>query len=193
MIGGYVGQTALKTEKKINKSLGGVLFIDEAYALFSDGGEDYGYEAIATLVKAMEDKRDKFICIMAGYTDEMNLMINMNPGLRDRVQFYIDFPDYSVNELMQIFMKFCKEKKYTLSSSAKDTLHDALSQFTGAKRDNFSNGRLVRKLFERICIKQAQRTDGFTIVDSDIAAVLEEPEFASMIKKAIATIGFSAS
>jgi hypothetical protein len=88
LIGGYVGQTALKTEKQINKSLGGVLFIDEAYSLFTGDNRDYGNEAVATLVKAMEDKRDKFICIMAGYTDEINSMIDMNPGLRDRVQFY---------------------------------------------------------------------------------------------------------
>jgi SpoVK/Ycf46/Vps4 family AAA+-type ATPase len=182
LVGGYVGQTALKTEKIIKKSLGGVLFIDEAYSLFSDSDRDYGNEAVATLVKAMEDKRDEFVCIMAGYTKEMNAMIDMNPGLRDRVQFYIDFPDYADTELMQIFDGFCNEKKYHLTKPARNLLIKELALFAGSKNKNFANGRFVRKLFERICIKQAQRTSGYNIIERDITAALESPDIASICK-----------
>ena len=191
LIGGYIGQTALKTERIINKSLGGVLFIDEAYSLYAHSDNDFGYEAIATLVKAMEDKRDKFVCIMAGYPEEMNSMIDMNPGLRNRVQFYIDFPDYSITELMQIFDGFCNEKKYKLTKSAREMLINELTLFAENKNKNFANGRLVRKLFERICIKQAQRTYGYNITEKDIAAAFKSPDICSIINDGKCKIGFS--
>jgi AAA+ superfamily predicted ATPase len=192
LIGGYVGQTALKTEKQINKSLGGVLFIDEAYSLFASDSQDYGNEAVATLVKAMEDKRDKFACILAGYPDEMDSMIGMNPGMRDRVQFYIDFPDYTEAELMQIFEKFCADKRYELSEPARAAISAEFARLARAKSKNFSNGRLVRKVFERVCIKQAQRSDDSVIADADVAEALAEPDIAAMLKSGRAKIGFAA-
>jgi SpoVK/Ycf46/Vps4 family AAA+-type ATPase len=191
LIGGYIGQTALKTEKQIKKSMGGVLFIDEAYALFTGDGQDYGNEAVATLVKAMENNRDKFVCILAGYPDEMNQMIGMNPGLRDRVQFYIDFPDYAESELMRIFESFCADKRYELSESGRAAVSAELSRLVRAKDKNFANGRLVRKIFERICIKQAQRTSDNIITAEDAAAAFAEPDIAAMYKNR-AKIGFAA-
>ena len=191
LIGGYMGQTALKTEKMINKSLGGVLFIDEAYSLYTGrGGGDYGDEAVATLVKAMEDKRDKFVCIMAGYTKEMEAMIDMNPGLRGRIQFFIDFPDYAVTELMQIFDVFCNKRNYELSNSARQMLHDEFKLLSGTKNKNFANGRLVRKFFERICIKQALRTCDYMITEKDITAALKSPDIAA-IRNNKGKIGFA--
>jgi AAA+ superfamily predicted ATPase len=191
LIGGYIGQTALKTEKQIKKSMGGVLFIDEAYSLFTGDGQDYGNEAVATLVKAMEDNRDRFVCVLAGYPDEMDKMIDMNPGLRDRVQFYIDFPDYTEAELMLILEGFCKDKRYRLSKSARAAVSAEFSRLVRAKGKNFSNGRLVRKIFERICIKQAQRADDNIITEEDVAAALAEPDLAAM-RKGRAKIGFAA-
>jgi len=191
LIGLYVGHTADKTSRKIESALGGILFVDEAYSLFSESRIDYGHEAVATLVKAMEDKRDEFVCILAGYTNEMNAMLDMNPGLRDRVQFYVDFPDYIEIELLQIFEKLCKDNKYKLSQSAIDTLTGGFSRFVGAKSQNFSNGRLVRKLFERARMKQALRTSSNVITDLDIEAVLVEKDIATLFKgKNHAQIGF---
>jgi hypothetical protein len=180
LVGAYVGHTAIKTSNKIDSALGGVLFIDEAYALFTGDNVDYGHEAVATLVKAMEDKRDEFVCILAGYTGEMNAMLGMNPGLRDRVQFYVDFKDYSEPELMQIFEKLCRDNKYKLSQSARAALLDGFTRIVKAKSPNFSNARLVRKLFERVRMKQALRTGNNVIADVDITAVFSEPDIAVM-------------
>ena len=141
---------------------------------------DYGHEAVATLVKAMEDKRDEFVCILAGYTKEMTDMIGMNPGMRDRIGFYVDFPDYSASELLQIFEKLCRESRYKLSESAKTALSDGLARIVRGKRQNFSNGRLARKIFERVRMKQALRASNSVISDADIAAAFAEPDIAAM-------------
>jgi len=192
LIGLYVGHTAAKTKRKINKAMGGVLFIDEAYALFTESGIDYGHEAVATLVKAMEDKRDEFVCILAGYTKEMNEMIDMNPGLRDRVQFYIDFPDYDGVELLKIFEMLCKESKYKLGDCAREALSDGLSRLVSAKSKNFSNGRIIRKIFERVRMKQALRAANNMITGKDIMAVFDESEISAMLNTTKRTqIGFS--
>ena len=176
LVGKYVGHTADKTDKIIQSAMGGVLFIDEAYSLFSGSENDFGHEAVATLVKQMEDNRDKFVCILAGYTNEMNSMLDMNPGLRDRIQFYINFPDYNENELLQIFEKLCADNKYELSKVAQDTLIGEFSRVIAAKSRNFSNGRFARKIFERAQMKQANRTCDDTITDEDIKTVFAEPD-----------------
>ena len=180
LIGMYVGHTANKTKRVIESAIGGVLFIDEAYSLFVNDSIDYGHEAVATLVKAMEDRRNEFVCILAGYSKEMDAMIDMNPGLRDRIQFYIDFPDYDEAELLEIFERLCKENKYKLSVPAKDTLIDGFSRLIKAKSQNFSNGRLVRKLFERARMKQALRTSNSVITDRDIEAAFSEHDIAAL-------------
>ena len=110
-----MGHTAAKTERKIEEAMGGVLFIDEAYSLFTESGIDYGHEAVATLVKAMEDNREDFVCILAGYTKEMDDFIDMNLGLRDRIQFYVDFPDYDESELLEIYEMFCRDNKFWIN------------------------------------------------------------------------------
>jgi len=184
LCGQYVGETAIKTAKIIRSAMGGVLFIDEAYSLFSGCDKDYGNEAVAVLVKQMEDYRDKFVCILAGYTAEMNSMLNMNPGLCDRIPFYVDFPDYDEHELLQIFEKLCKDNKYELSEIAKDTLLGLLSHVVAAKSRNFANGRFVRKIFERVQMKQANRTDDDTVTDEDIKAAFTEPDMLASFEVA---------
>ena len=109
LVAGYVGQTAIKTQEKIDEAIGGVLFIDEAYTLVKEQSNDFGQEAIDTLLKAMEDNRRNLIVIVAGYTNEMNKFIESNPGLKSRFNKYIEFPDYSLCELEQIFTNMCKQ------------------------------------------------------------------------------------
>jgi len=130
----------------------------------------------------MEVKRDDFVCILAGYTREMGAMLDMNPGLRDRVQFYVDFPDYTETELMQIFEKLCRENRYRLTESAVTVLSDGLERIVKGKSQNFSNGRLVRKLFERVRMKQALRSSNSIITDADIQAAFTETDIAVMLE-----------
>lgn len=159
LIGQYVGQTAPKTQRKIDKALGGVLFIDEAYSLASyiqdEGGRDYGAECIATLLKGMEDHRDNLCVILAGYNKEMEHLLSVNPGFESRIQFVINFPDYSAEELYVIFKDLCKKENYKLSSNIKKYLVEHFEQ--ARKNKNFANARYVRSLFEKIKIEQADR------------------------------------
>ena len=159
MIGEYVGHTAPKTQNVIDRALGGVLFIDEAYSIASyiqdEAGRDYGAECIATLLKGMEDNRNNLCVILAGYTNEMEHMLNVNPGFASRIQFTIEFPDYSSEELYEIFKEYCKKEKYKISSNVKQVL---LEHFENEKNEeNFSNARHVRNIFEKIKIEQANR------------------------------------
>ena len=192
LIAAYVGHTAIKTKEVIQRAMGGILFIDEAYALHQDG-RDFGGEAIATLVKKMEDRRKDFICIMAGYSAEMDEMLNMNPGLRDRVQFYIDFPDYDANEFCEIFDTLSKEKEYELSGDGEEVLRQYFQEIITNKDKNFSNGRLVRKIFERIQIKQvmSDREDNI-ILKEHIDEVFRESDMKNFLtrKTSNKTIGF---
>lgn len=159
LIGKYVGQTAPKTQSVINKALGGVLFIDEAYSIASYISDetviDYGAECIATLLKGMEDHRDELCVILAGYTNEMERMLNVNPGFESRIQFVINFPDYTAEELYTIFKGLCKKEGYKIASNLKRFL---VNFFENTKKSkNFSNARFVRNLFEKIKIEQANR------------------------------------
>jgi SpoVK/Ycf46/Vps4 family AAA+-type ATPase len=156
LVAGYMGQTALKTAQVIKKAKGGVLFIDEAYALSSeDGSNDYGKEAIDTLVKGMEDYRDDLVVIVAGYLGEMKKFIGMNPGLRSRFNKYINFADYSPEEMMEIFKRQCAKMKFILSNEAEVT---ALEYFTQNQNEpTFGNARGVRNFFDRVVILQATR------------------------------------
>lgn len=156
MVAGYMGQTALKTAQVIKKAKGGVLFIDEAYALSSeDGSNDYGKEAIDTLVKGMEDYRDDLVVIVAGYVDEMEKFIAMNPGLRSRFNKYIHFEDYTANEMLDIFKLSCEKTKFILSKEAEAV---ALAYFEQTRNDpSFGNARGVRNFFDRVVTNQASR------------------------------------
>ena len=156
LVGEYVGQTAPKTNKVIDEALDGVLFIDEAYTLVG-GQNDYGSEAIATLLKRMEDDRDRLVVILAGYTDEIKEFIDSNPGLQSRFNRYIQFDDYSADELQEIFIRNLKKSGYTITGEAYVQLQITIHQATAKRDRNFGNARYVRNLFERIVQKQANR------------------------------------
>ena len=157
LVAGYVGQTAIKTQEMIDKAMGGVLFVDEAYTLASGGDSDFGQEAIDTLLKAMEDHRDDFMVIVAGYTDRMEEFINSNPGLKSRFSKYIEFPDYSKEELITIFHGLCEKYEYTLDESADEVLEQNMQEMVENKGTNFANARDVRNYFEKVVTKQAER------------------------------------
>jgi SpoVK/Ycf46/Vps4 family AAA+-type ATPase len=152
LVAGYVGQTAIKTAEVIDKAVGGCLFIDEAYGLAHD---DFGHEAIDTLVKGMEDHRDELLVIVAGYPEPMLKFLDSNPGLRSRFSKTIDFPDYTDDELMAIFEAIGKEHHYALDDGARTAVR---SYFAGQERGPpFGNGRLARNLFEDCVARQANR------------------------------------
>lgn len=156
MVAGYVGQTALKTAQVIKKAKGGVLFIDEAYALASEeGSNDFGKEAIDTLVKGMEDFRDDLVVIVAGYTDEMKQFIDMNPGLRSRFNKYITFDNYAASEMLEIFKGLCDKAQFILDKEAQTVAFKYFEQQQG--HEQFGNARGVRNYFDRVVTAQATR------------------------------------
>ena len=156
LVAGYVGQTAIKTSKKIEEAKGGVLFIDEAYAL-ARKDDTFGQEAIDTILKAMEDNREDFVVIVAGYTRPMENFINSNPGLKSRFNKYIEFPDYTIDELMGIFDMNCKKYDYEAEDDVKAQIRAMIVQRKMAELENFANAREVRNLFEEIITNQARR------------------------------------
>lgn len=166
LVAGYVGQTAVKTQKKIEEAMGGVLFIDEAYSLArsADQGTDFGQEAIDTILKAMEDHRDEFVVIVAGYTKPMETFIHSNPGLQSRFNKFIEFPDYTVDELLAIFDLNCRKYEYVPDPEAREQVKTLLMLRKAQMPENFANAREVRNLFESIITNQARRI-----------AVLEHP------------------
>lgn len=173
LVAGYVGQTAVKTQKKIEEAMGGVLFIDEAYSLArsADQGTDFGQEAIDTILKAMEDHRDEFVVIVAGYTKPMETFIHSNPGLQSRFNKFIEFPDYTVDELLAIFDLNCRKYEYVPDPEAREQVKTLLMLRKAQMPENFANAREVRNLFETIITNQARRI-----------AVLEHPTKEEMQK-----------
>jgi SpoVK/Ycf46/Vps4 family AAA+-type ATPase len=165
LIAGYVGQTAIKTRELIERTRPGILFIDEAYSLTPRGEVDFGHEAIATLVKAMEDHRDTFAVIVAGYGDEMTEFIESNPGLRSRFKTFIDFPDYSADELTEIFGRMVHDAGLTLADDALARA-SAVFRLAAGKRD-FGSARFARSLFEQAYARMASRaaSDGSVTLD----------------------------
>ena len=156
LVAGYVGQTALKTKKAVEKALGGVLFIDEAYALNSSSGNDFGQEAIDTILKAMEDHRDDLVVIAAGYDELMDRFIHSNPGLESRFNRFLHFEDYSPEELLEIFKMRCGKGCYELEEDAAGLVRDFLRE-ENRDPESFGNARGVRNVFERILVCQASR------------------------------------
>lgn len=153
IIGEYVGQTAPKVAELFQKAEGGVLFIDEAYSLQSE--DDFSAEAISSIVKAMEDYRDQVICIFAGYPKEMEQLLKTNAGLKSRIGYKLEFPDYSAQELLQIFHKLATDYGITLEAGIDEALLELLEQ--AMQQSNFGNGRFVRNVFERSLAKMALR------------------------------------
>ncbi len=166
LVAEYVGQTAVKTNKIIDSALDGVLFIDEAYSLIGTG-QDYGKEAIATLLKRMEDNRDRLVVILAGYSKEMQDFINTNPGLQSRFNRYIEFPDYSAEELLQIFEKNVEKFDYKLQNEVRQAMKEFFHNAVENKNANFGNARFVRNIFEKTLEKQANRLSTDPDLDTD--------------------------
>lgn len=177
LLGKFVGETAPKTEAKINEAMNGVLFIDEAYGLVGSGSAiggtaNYGEEAISALLKEMEDKRGRFCVILAGYKDEMKNMLSANPGFASRIQFTLEFPDYAGEELGEIAKTFLAKKKYTTASSALERLPDITEYYRN--QPNFANARTVRNVLDQVLMNQNLRTEDLEEDNTVIAADVEE-------------------
>ena len=182
MVSGYVSQTPIKTKGVIRKALGGVLFIDEAYALLGKSAGSFGPEAIDTLLKEMEDKRDNLVVIAAGYDEPMENFINANPGLRSRFKNFIHFDDYNGTELFRIFERFCEQNQYRIEPDAKVLLQTYFHELFAGRGPNFGNGRDVRNLFENVVTSQSRRVSrmaaptnddmcGITVADLPMAVI----------------------
>jgi SpoVK/Ycf46/Vps4 family AAA+-type ATPase len=160
LVAGYSGQTAIKTNQLIDTALGGVLFIDEAYTLCSNDSDSFGSEAIDTLLKRLEDDRGKFICIVAGYTDQMHDFIDANPGLKSRFTQTIHFDDYNPDELTQIFENLASAKKFIIEEDTRAAIHRQFEQLYLRRDKNFGNAREARRIFDETVEKQSQRLVG---------------------------------
>ena len=157
LVAGYSGQTAIKTNQLVDQALGGVLFIDEAYTLKSNDGDSFGSEAIDTLLKRLEDDRGKFICIVAGYTDQMHDFIDTNPGLKSRFTQTIHFDDYKPEELTEIFLNLAKDKSFTIDDDTRAAIHRQFEQLYLRRDKNFGNAREARRIFNEAVERQSQR------------------------------------
>lgn len=168
LVAEYVGQTAVKTNKIIDSALDGVLFIDEAYSLVQGGNNDFGIEAVATLLKRMEDDRDRLVVILAGYSEEMKRFIDSNPGLQSRFNRYVCFEDYSAGDLAEIYAFNLSKYDYKISSGAESKLREVLERAVAAKDKNFGNARFVRNLFEKTLENQARRLSSVSELTADV-------------------------
>ena len=180
LVAEYVGQTAIKTNKIIDSALDGVLFVDEAYALADGGREDYGKEAISTLVKRMEDNRNRLVVILAGYGSDMKRFIDSNLGLKSRFSRYIDFPDYTADELFQIFLTHASKYDYLISDGAKDKLKTVLFEAVAHKDVSFGNARYVRNLFEKTIERQANRLALVPNITPEILSIITEDDISTL-------------
>ncbi|MDD3653634.1 MAG: AAA family ATPase [Desulfotomaculaceae bacterium] len=182
LVGEYIGHTAQKTRDQIKKAMGGILFIDEAYSLARGGEKDFGKEAIDAMVKGMEDHRDNLILILAGYQDEMDWFIEVNPGLRSRFPIHIFFPDYSIRELLAIADLMLQQRQYILSTGAREELRYIIER-EHKRHERSGNARMVRNLIERGIRRQAvrlmqkncalNRNDLMTIVRADLGGEMD--------------------
>ena len=180
LVAGYVGQTALKTKKVIDKAMGGVLFIDEAYALNGKSENDFGQEAIETILKAMEDHRDDLVVIVAGYTDLMEKFIHSNPGLESRFNRFLHFDDYSMDEMMDIFRMRCDKGCYTLEEPAEELVR-AYIQRENTSGISFGNARGVRNVFEKILVQQANRLAQMETVSKETLMLLTREDVQAAV------------
>jgi SpoVK/Ycf46/Vps4 family AAA+-type ATPase len=194
LVAEYVGQTAPKTLAACNNALDGILFIDEAYTLAGGYQNDLGPEAIETLLKFMEDHRDRMMVIVAGYTGRMKEFIDQNPGLRSRFNRYVEFPDYGPEELLQIFQRMIAAKGYLLDAQAQELTMRVLVEVHRKRDEKFGNARTVRNLFERTISAQDDRLAALssllskeqlvTILKEDIPLGEFAPELSSALSEA---------
>lgn len=174
LVAGYLGQTAIKTQKVIQEALGGVLFIDEAYSLAGEGEDSYGKEAIETLLKGMEDHRDDLVVIVAGYDELMHKFIDSNPGLRSRFNKFFHFPDYEGEELLKIFERFCSSNGYCISDEVAEKLLGQFQVMYQNRQEHFGNARTVRNIFETAICCQADRIANLSeMTDQDLVVLTE--------------------
>lgn len=173
LIAGYQGQTALKVKKVIEKAKGGVLFIDEAYSITeNDKSDSYGRECLTELTKALEDYRDDLVVIVAGYTEPMNKFFKSNPGLKSRFNTFIEFDDYNVNELEKILVNMCEKNDYILDEEVKEKIREDLNKKIENKDAYFSNGRLVRNIYDNIVMNHARRVVSIENPTRDILSII---------------------
>lgn len=179
LIAEYQGQTALKVKRLIQKAKGGVLFIDEAYSITENEKSDsYGRECLTELTKALEDYRDDLVVIVAGYDELMKKFFESNPGLKSRFNYFINFEDYSVNQMFEIFLSYCKNEDYILEESAADKLKKFLEKQSDISENKNANGRFVRNVFDKIVMNQAKRLSKLSLVTKEnYLTILEEDIF----------------
>lgn len=177
LVGGYVGQTAIKTQEVIKSAMGGILFIDEAYTLVSKSENDYGQEAVDTLLKAMEDNRDDLIVIVAGYPALMENFLYSNPGLESRFNKFIFFEDYTAEELYNIFWLMCEDSNLTLDRAGDEYVKKYFTEMYEHRSQNFANGRAVRNFFEEVITAQANRLAGQSEITDDELNTLTYNDF----------------
>lgn len=178
LVAEYSGQTAPKVNKTVNSALNGILFIDEAYSLVGENKDDFGKEAVATLIKRMEDDREKLVLILAGYSNEMKDFINTNPGFQSRFNRYINFPDYSADDLFKIFKSKCENLDYKLTNDAETELRAEFEKAYSNRDNTFGNGRYVRNKFEKTVEKQANRIAKVSDLTKDILTTIEKEDCA---------------
>lgn len=168
LVAEYIGQTAIKTTEVISKAKGGVLFIDEAYTLTpEDSARDFGQEAVDTILKAMEDHRDEFMVIAAGYPDLMKRFLNSNPGLQSRFNTFIDFEDYNPDDLYKIFVSYCENNDYRLNNDAIPLVKKHFEEIFSARDETFANARTVRNFFEKAIKRQANRLSRNNVTENE--------------------------
>lgn len=178
LIAGYQGQTALKVKKVIEESLGGVLFIDEAYSITeNDKSDSYGRECITELTKALEDYREDLVVIVAGYTEPMNKFLDSNLGLKSRFNTFIEFEDYTTIELEQILLILCEKSNYILSEEAKNIVRLILGDLVKSKEANFANGRLVRNIYDDLIMNHARRVANIENPSIEELSLIIESDF----------------
>lgn len=179
LIAEYQGQTALKVKRLIQKAKGGVLFIDEAYSITENEKSDsYGRECLTELTKALEDYRDDLVVIVAGYDDLMKKFFESNPGLKSRFNYFIEFEDYTVNQMFEIFLSYCKNEDYILQESAAERLKKYLDKQSEDSENKNANGRFVRNVFDKIIMNQAKRLSKLSLATKEnYITILEEDIF----------------
>lgn len=193
LVAGYVGQTAAKVNSAVESSLGGVLFIDEAYALTQNlTGNDYGTEAVNTLIKRMEDHRDDLAVVVAGYTEPMQIFIESNPGLRSRFNRFFHFKHFTPKELLEVFESFCKKSDFIVSEEAKEKLTDTFELLYAEKDESFGNARVVRNLFEKCVQNQANRIVKLKKLNQKILKTFTEEDIPEP-KETQKSVNFSAT
>jgi Cdc6-like AAA superfamily ATPase len=181
LVAGYVGQTAIKVKEVVSKSLGGILFIDEAYALTpTTGGNDFGHEAVETLLKMMEDHREDLIVVAAGYTQKMDEFLSSNPGLRSRFNKFIHFDDYNTKQLVEIFKSFCAKADFKLTPEAEARLASLFDILTAERDETFGNARSARNLFEATISRQANRIVSLTDINEEVLQTIEVADIYSV-------------